>query len=127
MLANLESDSLGSAFSESRQQRVDDGTRPSRRAMIAVPMAPRIVVLGAGFGGLELSSVCQTSSVADAGVTFVRQGRFVHVGYSKLEVLFGPGRADQGAGRGTRRPRPLLRASDKPGSLTWELNPCSYR
>jgi sulfide:quinone oxidoreductase len=52
-------------------------------------MAPRIVVLGAGFGGLELSTVLSEAFGDEAGVTLIEQGDSFVVGYSKLEVLFG--------------------------------------
>jgi sulfide:quinone oxidoreductase len=52
-------------------------------------MAPRIVVLGAGFGGLELVSALSGALGADAGVTLIDKGDSFMFGYSKLELLFG--------------------------------------
>jgi sulfide:quinone oxidoreductase len=52
-------------------------------------MAPRIVVLGAGFGGLELASSLSEALGADAGVTLIDKGDSFTFGYSKLELLFG--------------------------------------
>jgi sulfide:quinone oxidoreductase len=52
-------------------------------------MASRIVVLGAGFGGLELASALSEALGADAGVTLIDKGDSFMLGYSKLEVLFG--------------------------------------
>jgi sulfide:quinone oxidoreductase len=52
-------------------------------------MAPRILVLGAGFGGLEVSTTLSQAFGAEAGVTLIEKGDSFVVGYSKLEVLFG--------------------------------------
>jgi sulfide:quinone oxidoreductase len=52
-------------------------------------MASRIVVLGAGFGGLELASALSDALGADAGVTLIDKGDSFMLGYSKLELLFG--------------------------------------
>jgi sulfide:quinone oxidoreductase len=52
-------------------------------------MASRIVVLGAGFGGLELASALSETLGADASVTLIDEGDSFMFGYSKLELLFG--------------------------------------
>jgi sulfide:quinone oxidoreductase len=52
-------------------------------------MAPRIVILGAGFGGLELATALSDSLGPDAGVTLIDKGDSFMFGYSKLELLFG--------------------------------------
>jgi sulfide:quinone oxidoreductase len=52
-------------------------------------MASAIVVLGAGFGGLELASSLSEALGAEAGVTLIDQGDSFMFGYSKLELLFG--------------------------------------
>ena len=52
-------------------------------------MAPRIVVLGAGFGGLELASALSAALGPEAGVTVIEKGDSFMFGYSKLELLFG--------------------------------------
>ncbi len=52
-------------------------------------MAPRIVVLGAGFGGLELASALSEALGAGAGVTLIDKGDSFMFGYSKLELLYG--------------------------------------
>jgi sulfide:quinone oxidoreductase len=51
-------------------------------------MAPRIVVLGAGFGGLELSSALSDAFGAEADVTLIDKRDSFVFGYSKLDVLF---------------------------------------
>jgi sulfide:quinone oxidoreductase len=52
-------------------------------------MNARIVVLGAGFGGLELATVVSEELSGQADVTLIdRAGAFVF-GYSKLDVMFG--------------------------------------
>lgn len=52
-------------------------------------MSERILVLGAGFGGLELATVLSGELGADAGVTLVDARDSFVFGYSKLDVLFG--------------------------------------
>jgi sulfide:quinone oxidoreductase len=52
-------------------------------------MASRIVVLGAGFGGLELATALSDALGSDAGVTVIEKGGSFMFGYSKLELLFG--------------------------------------
>ncbi len=52
-------------------------------------MATRIVVLGAGFGGLELSTILSDELGEDAEVTLIDKGDAFVFGYSKLEVMFG--------------------------------------
>lgn len=52
-------------------------------------MATRIVVLGAGFGGLELSTILSDELGAAADVTLIDQGDAFVFGYSKLDVMFG--------------------------------------
>jgi sulfide:quinone oxidoreductase len=52
-------------------------------------MDERVVVLGAGFGGLELSTILSEELGARANVTLVDKGDAFTFGYSKLDVLFG--------------------------------------
>jgi sulfide:quinone oxidoreductase len=49
----------------------------------------RILVLGAGFGGLELATVLSEACGADAGVTLIDASEAFVFGYSKLDVMFG--------------------------------------
>jgi sulfide:quinone oxidoreductase len=49
----------------------------------------RILVLGAGFGGLELATVLSDARGADAGVTLIDANEAFVFGYSKLDVMFG--------------------------------------
>ena len=49
----------------------------------------RIVVLGAGFGGLELATILSEALGDDAGVTLIDQSDAFVFGYSKLDVMFG--------------------------------------
>ncbi len=55
----------------------------------ARPVSERIVVLGAGFGGLELATVLSETLGKDAGVTVIDDGDAFVFGYSKLDVMFG--------------------------------------
>jgi sulfide:quinone oxidoreductase len=52
-------------------------------------MSTRIVVLGAGFGGLELSTILSEQLGDDADVTLIDKGDAFVFGYSKLDVMFG--------------------------------------
>jgi sulfide:quinone oxidoreductase len=52
-------------------------------------MDARIVVLGAGFGGLELSTILSEQLGEDANVTLIDKGDAFVFGYAKLDVLFG--------------------------------------
>ena len=52
-------------------------------------MAKRIVVLGAGFGGLELSTILSDELGEDADVTLIDKGDAFVFGYSKLDLMFG--------------------------------------
>jgi len=52
-------------------------------------MDARVVVLGAGFGGLELSTILSEELGDAANVTLIDQGDAFVFGFSKLDVLFG--------------------------------------
>jgi sulfide:quinone oxidoreductase len=52
-------------------------------------MSKRIVVLGAGFGGLELSTILSEELGAAADVTLIDKGDAFVFGFAKLDVLFG--------------------------------------
>jgi len=52
-------------------------------------VATRIVVLGAGFGGLELSTILADELGEDADVTLIDKGDAFVFGYSKLDLMFG--------------------------------------
>jgi sulfide:quinone oxidoreductase len=52
-------------------------------------MGARIVVLGAGFAGLELATILSEKLGDDAGVTLIDEGEAFVFGYSKLDVMFG--------------------------------------
>jgi sulfide:quinone oxidoreductase len=58
-------------------------------------MALRIVVLGAGFGGLEVASVLSHALGDDAEITLIDKGEAFVLGYSKLDVLFGRASLDE--------------------------------
>src|SRR5215469_4542353 len=49
----------------------------------------RIVILGAGFGGLELASTLSQELGDDAGVVLIDQADSFVFGFSKLDVMFG--------------------------------------
>ena len=52
-------------------------------------MAPRIVICGAGFGGLELSSILSDALGERLDLTLIDQSDSFVFGYSKLDVIFG--------------------------------------
>jgi sulfide:quinone oxidoreductase len=52
-------------------------------------MSARVLVLGAGFGGLELSTILSERLGAAAEVTIIDKGDAFVLGYSKLDVMFG--------------------------------------
>jgi sulfide:quinone oxidoreductase len=52
-------------------------------------MATRVLVLGAGFGGLELATVLSARLGADARVTVIDESDAFVFGYSKLDLMFG--------------------------------------
>jgi sulfide:quinone oxidoreductase len=56
-----------------------------------------VVILGAGFGGLELASRLSDSAADEARVTLIDQNDSFTFGFSKLDILFG--RADAAAVR----------------------------
>lgn len=57
-------------------------------------MRTRIVILGAGFGGLELATLLSEALGDDADVTLIDQGDAFVFGYSKLDVMFGRAELD---------------------------------
>ena len=52
-------------------------------------MSQRVVVLGAGFGGLELCTILSEALGEDAGVTLIDKSDSFVFGFSKLDVMFG--------------------------------------
>jgi sulfide:quinone oxidoreductase len=70
-------------------------------------MKTRIVVLGAGFGGLELATMLSEALGDDVDVTLIDKSDAFVFGYSKLDVMFGRTTLDA--------VRLLYRDLDKPG------------
>ena len=52
-------------------------------------MATRVLILGAGFGGLELATTLSEELGDEVEVTLIDKGDAFVFGYSKLDVLFG--------------------------------------
>ena len=52
-------------------------------------MKANILILGAGFGGLELSTLLSETLGENAGVTLIDQSDHFMFGFSKLDVMFG--------------------------------------
>jgi sulfide:quinone oxidoreductase len=57
-------------------------------------MPLEVVILGAGFGGLELSTVLSEEAPDDIRVTLIDKGDAFVFGYSKLDLMFGRTTAD---------------------------------
>ena len=57
-------------------------------------MKKRIVVLGAGFGGMELTTLLSEQVADDADITLIDQGDSFVFGFAKLDVMFGRQTAD---------------------------------
>jgi len=57
-------------------------------------MGTRVLILGAGFGGLELATTLAEELGDDVQVTLIDKGDAFVFGYSKLDVLFGRAGAD---------------------------------
>jgi len=58
-------------------------------------MTTNVMILGAGFGGLELASLLSERLAGEVEVTLVDQQDAFVFGYSKLDILFGRQAADQ--------------------------------
>src|SRR3972149_2892732 len=52
-------------------------------------MSARIVILGAGFGGLELSSRLSSALADDVSVTLIDKSEAFVFGFSKFDLMFG--------------------------------------
>ena len=57
-------------------------------------MKKRILVLGAGFGGLELSTMLSEAFGDDIEVTLIDKNDSFYFGFSKLDVMFGHAKGD---------------------------------
>ena len=58
-------------------------------------MSERVVILGAGFGGLELSTILSEALGDDVDVKLIDKGDSFVFGFSKLELMFGRATTDQ--------------------------------
>ena len=67
------------------------------RASWGMSMKSRIVVLGAGFGGLELSTLLSELLGDSIEVTLIDKSESFLFGYSKLDVMFGRATLDVAA------------------------------
>ncbi len=52
-------------------------------------MAPRVVVLGAGFGGLELTTILSETFADGLDLTLIDKSEHFVFGFSKLDIMFG--------------------------------------
>ena len=60
-------------------------------------MPTRVLVLGAGFGGLELATMLSEALGDDIDVTLIDKSDAFVFGYSKLDVMFGRTSAEGGS------------------------------
>jgi sulfide:quinone oxidoreductase len=58
-------------------------------------MKHRLLILGAGFGGLELATRLESTIGDDVNITLIDRSDFFVLGFAKLEVLFGRKTASQ--------------------------------
>lgn len=56
---------------------------------IQVKKKLRVVVLGAGFGGLEITAILSERIGANLDLTLIDKTEFFYFGYSKLDIMFG--------------------------------------
>lgn len=68
-------------------------TRDNRRQ--GETMGKQILILGAGFGGLEVATALREALSADTEITIVDQKDYFAVGFSLLDVLVGKKRSDE--------------------------------
>ena len=78
------------------ETRIEEWRSVGRQLLCATPSArhaddvvTQVLVLGAGFGGLELSSLLSERFPDEVAVTLIDQNDAFVFGFSKLEVLFG--------------------------------------
>src|SRR5262249_53191041 len=69
------------------------GSRDCRQAAGAVSTS--VLILGAGFGGLELATRLSESVADDVDVTLIDRNDAFYFGYSKLDVLLGRKTAEE--------------------------------
>jgi len=68
---------------------VGRGASGTKGDCFGMTMKKRILVLGAGFGGLELSTVLAEAFGDDIEVTLIDKSDAFYFGFSKLDVMFG--------------------------------------
>ena len=72
-----------------RARRVRFPRRFLRNGDILRPMRSRVLVLGAGFGGLELTTILADAFGEDIDIVLIDKSDVFIFGFSKLEVMFG--------------------------------------
>jgi sulfide:quinone oxidoreductase len=72
-------------------------------------MATRIVVLGAGFGGLEVATTVSQACGGAVDLTLIDEAEGFVFGFSKLDVMFGRARSEQVLHRYDRISKPGVR------------------
>ena len=82
-------------------------------------MKPRVVVLGAGFGGLELTSILSETFGDELDVVLLDQADSFVFGFAKLDVMFGRKRPEDVRFHYARIAKP-----GTPNAFTLPLVPC---
>ncbi len=67
---------------------VSSAARPRRICDRIRRMKSRVLILGAGFGGLELATILSDALADEIDVTLIDKGDSFVFGYSKLDVMF---------------------------------------
>ena len=67
---------------------------PRKQIPFSNPMKNRILILGAGFGGLELSTMLSEAFGDGIEVTLIDKSDSFYIGFSKLDVMFGHSKPD---------------------------------
>src|SRR4029078_11803677 len=69
-------------------RRMARGSETGQTRQYARRMTPRILVLGAGFGGLELATTVSEELGDEVEITLIDKADAFFFGYSKLDYLF---------------------------------------
>ena len=87
-------------------------------------MKTRVLILGAGFGGMELATRLDASLADAVDITVIDRSEWFAVGFSKFDVMFGRRRADDV--RSWYRDRAATRVGFRPEEIT-AIDPAKRR
>ena len=86
------------------------------------PMRGRVVILGAGFGGLELATMLSDALGDDVDVALIDKNDAFVFGYSKLDVMFGRATPDSVRLPYSAIAKPGVRFVNPPVAVTSGIN-----